>query len=191
MAKPVIEYDFNHPKWIKKAKRTFTMFDMNSKDGRVDYQDFTSMLRDVAAICKPSKAELENAYRILEKIANEIGIGPNDMGQNLEEWIEGTRKFGTAELAREARGEPMMFKMFHNALFDIVDTNKNGTIDLGELTVMCQAHAKVDDAKCKIAFDKIDKNKDGVISRKEFVDTYFENFFSINDIDLFGDNYDI
>ena len=102
MAKPGIEYDFDHPKWIKKAKRTFTMFDMNSKDGRVDYQDFTSMLRDVAAICKPSKAELENAYRILEKIANEIGIGPNDMGQNLEEWIEATRKFGTAELAREA-----------------------------------------------------------------------------------------
>ena len=191
MAKPVIEYDFNHPKWIKKATRTFAMFDMNSKDGRVDYQDFSSILRDVAAMCKPSKAELENGYRILEKAAKEIGIGPNDMGQNLEEWIEGQRKFGTAELAREARGEPMMFKMFHNALFDIVDTNKNGTIDLDELTVMCQAHAKVDEAKCKIAFDKIDKNKDGVISRKEFVDTYFANFFAINDIDLFGDNYDI
>ena len=111
MAKPVIEYDFNHPKWIKKATRTFAMFDMNSKDGRVDYQDFSSILRDVAAMCKPSKAELENGYRILEKAAKEIGIGPNDMGLNLEEWIEGTRKFGTAELAREARGEPMMFKI--------------------------------------------------------------------------------
>ena len=166
------------------------MFDQTTKDGIVDFLDFSSMLRDVA-VCNPSKAELDNAYEILTSIAIELGFGPNKPGLNVNQWIVAKQKFGIAELARNKRGEPMLFKAFHSVMFDIVDTNKDGWVTLEEFTVMCQAHARVDDAKCKIAFDIIDQNKDGVLSRKEYVDTYFDFFFSNNDINLFGDNHDI
>ena len=182
------EYDFNHPNWIQKSQRTFRMFDRN-RDGKVDYNEFTKVLRDIEGACKPSKEEMIIAYEIVDDITKEIGIGSNDPGISMEEWVARLQRFGAEEIARGKCGEPLKFKRFHSALFNIVDTNKDGHLSLEELTVMCKIHVDATDAQCKNAFDTLDKNHNGEISRKEYVDTYFELFFSINNINLYGNNF--
>ena len=182
------EYDFDHPKWVKKNNKSFRIFD-HDKDGKVDYYEFTKMLRDVKEACKPSKEELKIAYEIIDDIAKELGIEEGNPGVGIEEWVASRSKFGVEEIAREKRGEPMKFKSFQKALFGIMDTNKDDHLSLEELTVVCKIHAEATDAQCKNAFDILDKNQNGEISCEEFVDTYFEMFFSINDINLFGDGY--
>ena len=78
-------------------------------------------------------------------------------------------------------------RVFMDAIFDIIDTNHDGYIQLGEY----EHHFKMtglDPGMAKMAFDSIDTNKDGVLSREEFIsanvefhrskeDTPAKNFF--------------
>ena len=181
-------YDFNHPIWIKKARKAFKMFDQN-KDGRVDFEEFTSMVKSVQ-VCNPTKEEYEIALSTVSKAANEIGMFPDKPGLTIEEWVTNFGNFGANELAREKRGEQMLFKKAQKAFFNIVDMNKDGHVSLEELSIWLKAHAKVGDDAVKIAFDVIDIDKNGEISEEEFVTTYHDFWFSTKIINLFGDAFE-
>ena len=62
-----------------------------------------------------------------------------------------------------------------DVLFDIIDTDNDGTISAQEYGVFFQISG-LDPKLVPEAFQAIDTDKDGTISRKEFVDAYVEYY---------------
>eukprot|EP01006_Ploeotia_vitrea_P064229 TRINITY_DN87323_c0_g1_i1.p1 TRINITY_DN87323_c0_g1~~TRINITY_DN87323_c0_g1_i1.p1 ORF type:complete len:103 (-),score=50.95 TRINITY_DN87323_c0_g1_i1:82-390(-) len=66
--------------------------------------------------------------------------------------------------------------------FDIVDTNHDGYLDADELTAVAKAfNSKADTAQeVKLIINRLDTNRDGRISRREWVDFLIELFQFMN-----------
>ena len=68
----------------------------------------------------------------------------------------------------------------YGSMFDAIDANGDGSIDLDEWRVLCDCRG-IPVEHAKASFVAMDANNDGLISRKEFLDYQFEYTFTTED----------
>ncbi|MEG4207179.1 EF-hand domain-containing protein [Microcoleus sp. Pol7_A1] len=153
-------------------KRKLTLrFYMNdtSKDGIVELADFEHQGQKVAELrgIQPGSTEYEkiiSTYVLLWETYWKPADADGDNQVTVDEYL----KFGDILIAanKDAKNEKTKLGP-SQAVFDTVDINGDGEIDLKEYAIYLKAVGRSEE-DAKIAFSKIDKDGDGKLSRDEF-----------------------
>ena len=109
-----------------------------------------------------------------------------------EQFVQNMADFAVTEHERIARKEePLLYKL-DDIFCDAADTNRDGFLQLDEYETV-QTAIGFDAGTAKTAFDVIDKNHDGKLSRDELNEHDFNFWFTLNDADskgMFGPKYE-
>jgi len=147
--------------WTRKFKTFFKRFDIDG-DGVLTEKDCKIVAEK---IIEAAKLTGERADELRSKIS-EIWVKyfqpmAECDGATYEEIVANAKKYGKADIRKTSVGQ-------FNLLFDVVDTNKDGMIELEEFTNYFNI-VGVSEVFAKTAFEGLDTNHDGVLSREEFV----------------------
>jgi len=147
--------------WVRKIKSILNRLDQNG-NGVLSHDNLTQMGERHIKVTKMNLTEAEETKAIYEQIwnvyfeplADKDGCTPDSMIQNV-------KKTGKHNLTATA------YHLF-NACFDTIDHNKSGFITVNEYKIFFHILG-INEAEAKDAFDAVDTNHDGVISRGEFI----------------------
>jgi len=147
--------------WTRKLKTYFKRFDKDG-DGVLTENDFKLIAENIIQF---GKLTGKQADEIREKYA-ELWLKylqPMARGGKVtcEDNIANVKKLGKKEL-RATLSEHL------SLLFDIVDTSRDGSIQLQEFTTYFKIIG-INEELAKKAFEGLDANGDGVLGRDEFV----------------------
>ena len=168
----------NSPKWMKRMGEFFHQSDLN-KNGFLSIEDFETWIKNIEKETKADTALIEKARKAMRDYWESVGLKP---GVKLakEQFLDNMAEVAVAERAKfEAGDKSSLFARYTEAVFDVVDTNHNGFLELGEYEKMMKA-SNFDAGTAKIAFDVIDANHDNKISRQELLD-YNAKFWNYPD----------
>ena len=142
-----------------------TKLDVN-KDSCISRKDFELMSKRLSEHSRMTKEQAESAYKEFMKVADALKFKPG-VKISIEEAAQQASK---ALLATPLEENRVLLYGQHNILFDIIDTNKDGHISVGEYKVYCHVMAPATSEEEIIhSFSTIDANKNGEISREEFL----------------------
>ena len=137
-----------------------------TKDGYISRDDYTLISKRLAELSGMTKEQAESTCKDFMKLADAFGLQP---GVKLSV-DEAAQKANKLILSWPPEKFKAMVHATHGMLFDIIDTNKNGTVSQKEFKVYLNVVAPdVSEADVVHSFNTIDSNKNGVISRQEFL----------------------
>ena len=157
--------------WLRKMKTFFAFADVNG-DGITDFKDYKmyeTLLAESAAAMNVNKDRIEQFKKVFSELwMEQIGGGEYQWTENefLETMFEVVSRPGAEEYFRQAGSK----------MFDLFDLNQDGIISKNECAVMMQGSPWT-----IVAFSSIDTNRNGVISREEFVQGYMDYWFNFAD----------
>ena len=158
--------------WVRKMKTFFALFDING-DGVMnveDYRIFEKQIEKSALANNVSKDRIQeyktNGYKLwIEKIGG---------GEDFQ-WTENK----LLEIMFEIVSQPGAEEYFRRAaskMFDLVDLNEDGLISKDEYSVTLGGSPWT-----IVAFSSVDTNRNGEVSREEFVHAYVDYWFNFAD----------
>ena len=137
-----------------------------NKDGYVSREDFELMAKRVADLLGLSEKQAGSTSREFAKLADALHLEPG-LRFPIE---EGAQHISKAYLCKSLKERKAIVHSIHKMLFDILDANDDGHITLEEFKiyyrVLAPATSEADIVHC---FNTIDTNKNGVLSREEFM----------------------
>ena len=151
--------------------------DMNN-DGFISREDFELMAkRLVNSAGQISKEKTDEIFKAFLAIPDHLGVKP---GEKLP--LEDAAKLANENYLSPTAQKP---SVYHDTLFDCIDTNSDGTISMEEFEVYFKiiGHDMTDE-EIKHAFRTIDANGDGKISRDEFVAAAKDFYFGVEETEL-------
>ena len=159
--------------WLRKVRTFFTFWDRNC-DGVVNHEDYKRFVEDICvsnAVTNVSKEQIEDFRTNLDKLWIDEVTGGNEKfewteNKYLEVMFEVVSRPGTEELFRNAGRE--LFKLF--------DLNGDGVISKDEVKAMLGGYPF-----SIVTFAAMDTNRDGEVSREEFVQAYVDYWFNFAD----------
>ena len=107
-------------------------------------------------------------YDALREFWREAGIVPGKK-MTKDEMVSHWCQFAERELKRKHSGEETVQRKACIAMFEVIDTNDDGTLSLKELTTFLKAWGH-DKTVAETEFKIIDKNKNGKIEKEEYLD---------------------
>jgi Ca2+-binding EF-hand superfamily protein len=155
----------------RKLSLRFYMVD-TSKNGIVELSDFEHQGQKVAELrgIQPGSAEYEEIISAYIGIWETYWKGADTDGDNaitVDEYI----KFTERAIAAKAEGKVQL--VTGKDVFDTLDINGDGEIDLKEYAIYLKALGRSEE-DAKIAFFKIDRDGDGKLSRDEFATAMYD-----------------
>ena len=153
------------PTWIKKMKKRFTLLDVD-KNGVVDTDDVAIVAKNLAAYRNQGSDE-ENHYFHVIKDTSLV----DEKGVTEDEFIERAKKFVSQPDAKER------VKVLVDALFNIMDDNKDGLISYEEFLDFYKSFNVPPDA-IDMIFKDADANGDGVIDYSETYEISAKFYFT-------------
>jgi len=123
--------DFDNPKWIGRHKHMFNFLDVNG-NGKITLNELVFKANE--EICKKigaTKEQTERQQKCVEAFFGGCGM-EYDKEVEWPEYIEGWKKFATAELEKWKRNQTTVIRLWGDALFDIIDKDQSGTITFDE-----------------------------------------------------------
>ena len=175
----------DNPRWVKRMEEFFVQSDLN-KDGSLSIQDFDIWSDNLEREVKAEPALLKKARKATRDFWESTGLKPGVL-LSKEQFVEKVAEVAVAEKASFDEGklkESLFFTMMET-VFDAVDTNRDGYLQLNEYATMNKA-SNFDDGTAKILFDIIDKNHDGKLSRKELLEYNIKFWFTPDDPEAAG-----
>ena len=85
-----------------------------------------------------------------------------------------------AEHAKQVRGGKVSLAKVNDAMYDVLDINRDGTVSLDEFTTVMKIVYRCDAKEAEATFRLID-NKNGKIECKELTDYELKFWFDLND----------
>jgi len=147
--------------WQRKIKTWFKRFDKD-EDGLLTEKDFTLIADNIIKVRRLSGPRADEIRKKYSQIWVEYFQPMLERDSaSLEEIKANLQKCGKDEMKK-------MSTEHFNLLFDAVDTNNDGLIQLGEFVVYFQI-VGVSEVFAKKTFDTMDTDHDGMLSRDEFV----------------------
>ena len=158
--------------WVRKAKTFLALFDTNG-DGIMnveDYRLFEKHTEETALANNVSKDRIQkyktNAYKLW---VEEIG-GGEDFQWTENKFLENMFKVVSQPGAEE------YFRRVANNLFDLIDLNEDDLISKDEYRALLGGSPWT-----IVAFSSVDTNRNGEVSREEFVHGYMDYWFNFAD----------
>jgi len=147
--------------WVRKIKSILNRLDSNG-NGALSHDDVTQIGERHIKVTKMNRSQAEETRAIYDQIwkvyfeplADKEGCTPDSVIQNA-------KKAGKHNLMGSA------YNIF-NACFDTIDHKKSGFVTVDEYKIFFHILG-LNEAHAKDAFDALDTNHDGVISRGEFI----------------------
>ena len=168
-------------KWIERIDELFDRLD-NKKDGYITRKNWMNHADYLAEAVPDRPAEVAKFREYYESYCDLLGFK-----EGLRADKKKFRELTSAVVAREAlnkKEETTLYK-HHNAFFDVVDHNHDGTITWDEYKVALGAgnfgHIYKSEEHGRAVFDTMDKNKDGKIERDEFITTQLKFWYELED----------
>ena len=159
--------------WVKKIKEHFIYLDIN-KNGFVSQEDWTLMVDNLRAILGMAEEELKTVREAHIKLASRLGAKPG-VELTEEEFVKSAAKFAANE--KDSRA---CLKEVTDALFEVLDTNKDGSLRLEEYTQLLQSCNIADPEIAKAVFNSVDLNRDGKIEVTELYEVSDRFWFTLN-----------
>ena len=155
----------NSPGWVKRMEEFFVQSDLN-KDGYLSIEDFdmwSDNLEREASEADP--ALLQKARKATRELWESTGLKPGVL-LTKEQFVNSMAEVSVSEVAKAQEGKESLFFYFIESVFDVIDTNSKGYLDLKDYELMMRV-SNFDAGTAKIVFDVIDANNDGKLSREE------------------------
>ena len=167
--------------WVNRIRGFFTRMDQN-KNGFIEAADFEILLNNLARETKQADPKVHEKLRkvLMEKHIVAMGITP---GKKLtkEEYVKNMAKMAAVEHGKRMRGEKLSLAEVNDAMYDVMDTNRDGTVSLGEFTTVMKIAYSCDDKEAEATFRRMDTNKNGKLEREELTDYELKFWFDLND----------
>ena len=177
---------------MKRVGEFFDQVDLN-KDGYLSMEDYDIWIENLKKEVKADPALMEKTIKEIREFWGEnVGLKPG-VKLTKEQYLDVMAEVCLrAKTDYEKGNRDSSFFHYQNVIFDVVDTNRNGFIELEEYEKLMSASYFGKDV-AKIAFDAIDTNHDGKLSREELMD-FNQKFWLFPDNEetagLFGQRYE-
>ena len=179
------------PKWMKRIEEFFHQSDLN-KDSFLSIEDFEIWIENIEKETKANPALIEKARIAMREYWESVGLKPG-VRLTKEQFVDTMAEVALRERAKfEAGDKESLFVRYLEATFDVVDTNRNGFLELNEYEKMMKA-SNFDAGTAKMAFDVIDTNHDEKLSRQELLDYNAKFWYYPDDQEaagLYGPKYE-
>lgn len=163
----------DNPSWVEKMRRQFLTLDMN-RDGYISSKDVQLFVRSLVNLRSISQEEGREIFKDLMSVwlfGNELD---EETSYNWGEFLTLMRKMLSDPVTAKDK-----VRAYGNALFKIMDTNKNNKItqsELAELIAASNLNFSLD--KRVFSFERQDTNHDGSISLEEWLAGLEESLLS-------------
>ena len=179
-----------NPKWVKRIDESFHQFDRNG-EGFVSREDWLVNVDNLAKVVTNRPSAIAKLRAATLEFTTALGL-TEGVKADKQKFLELAANMVVAEIAKVKRGEKTLVEKMENAVFDVVDTSRDGTITFDEYVILMKAGNFPEDA-AKAAFTLLDKDKSGKLERKEYISSYFKFWFHLDDPDvqgMFGSKYE-
>lgn len=173
----------NNPKWVKHAGEFFRQSDLNN-DNHLSVEDLDIWNDNLEREAKPAPDLMEKLRKAAREYWLVAGLKPG-VRLTKDQYIYNMSILAANHKAKYDEGKEIEFFKFIVALFDAVDTNRDGYLQLEEYEKIMVA-GNFDAATAKITFDIIDVNSDGKLSRQELKDYHYGFWFLLDDTKSYG-----
>ena len=165
---------------LQKMRTRFIRLDLNH-DGFISRDDYELMATKLQEYGKLNKENAEMKRKALMNVADRFGLKPG-----VKFPVEEAAKRAHQELTSMAPEKKwVMLKESHDAIFDVLDLNGDGHISLDEFKVYFHiVGPDISEAEMTHAFNTIDTNKNGEISREEFIAAAFDFILGLEETEI-------
>ena len=181
----------NNPKWMKRIEEFFHQSDLNN-DNFLSIEDFEIWIENIKKETKADTVLIERADTAMREYWESVGLKPG-VKLTKEQFFDNLAEVALKERAKyEAGDKESLFVCYMEAIFDVVDTNRNGFLELNEYEKMMKA-SNFDAGTARMAFDVIDANHDGKLSRQELFDYNAKFWYYPDDqeaVGMYGPKYE-
>lgn len=164
--------------WVKRMEQFFTQSDFN-KDGYLSIEDFDMWSDNLEKEAKADPKILKKARQANRELWESTGLKPGVL-LTKEQFIENMAEVAVVQRAGFDEGKESIFYNMIDSVFDAVDTNRDGYLQLSEYELMMKV-SNFDADTAKILFNVIDTNHDGKLSRNELRESNVKFWFTPND----------
>ena len=179
-----------NPKWVKRFDETFHQIDRDG-DGLVSREDWYVFVDNLAKVVTDRPSEIAKLRAAATEFTTAMGLTAG-VKADKKKYRELAANIVVAEIAKVKRGEKALIEIMENALFDVLDGNKDGHITFDEYQMYINATGFPEDA-AKAAFALLDKDKSGTVDREEYISSFFKFWFHLDDPEvqgMFGSKYE-
>ena len=165
---------------LRKLKTHFNRLDIDN-NGYISREDYELLAKKVNELSKATGDKAERCYKAFIDIADSLGFTP---GVKIPK-EEAVKKANEMMLTKPWEEQRVMCDRAHNLIFDAVDLNGDGHISMEEFKIYFHVLApNLLDADKEKSFKLIDVDKNGEISREEFLQASFEYLHGVKENEL-------
>ena len=191
MAVHTVDDYLNNGTWVARIKSLFDFVDLN-KNGTLEVDDWIRYVDNVNREVKPNPKLYENLRQAMLNAIAAMGVLP---GKKLtkDEFVKNFAEMAVTDSEKRSRDEKTYIGILENAWYDTLDINRDGFVTLDEYRIVLKAWGFTPE-EVEAGFSAMDTNKNGKISRKEFVDHVLDYWFGLSEDQarkgMFGARYD-
>ena len=191
MAVHTVDDYLNNGTWVARIKSLFDFVDFN-KNGTLEVDDWIRYVDNVNREVKPNPKLYENLRQAMLNAIAAMGVLP---GKKLtkDEFVKNFAEMAVTDSEKRSRDEKTYIGILENAWYDTLDINHDGFVTLDEYRIVLKAWGFTPE-EVEAGFSAMDTNKNGKISRKEFVDHVLDYWFGLSEDQarkgMFGARYD-
>ncbi|XP_011403237.1 PREDICTED: clytin-like [Amphimedon queenslandica] len=166
-------------KWVERINGMFVLMDKN-KNGFLSEEDWFVTADKLAKTVPDRPEELARVNKTKLEFFAALGV-KNGQQVAKDQFVEVIAAFVAKQMEARSQGKETLIEKYDNAVFDLVDYNHDGTLSWEEYKAVMVAGGFVTEESARSGFETLDKNKNGKIERKEYIEADVKFWCNLED----------